>query len=346
MLKHQPPFNMTDSAFHVVPWNVKLSYQTFQNELANTGKESSSQELINNVLRFLIFTSGAIECELVLFPPDKKASLFPSTSAYIVSMDSGKNISAPKDNGTVYLTLQEVIRDETYGEIGKIHFNSIPGYRYLQTKYTLEIVKNFFIQLYRMLFLQRDSENLRQAYLQMLFQIANRIDNNKYHMKSHGSHTAKLAKSIAHQLGCNPEQSMTIYYAGVFHDIGKIIIPDMILNKPAPLDHEEWHIVRNHASFGASLFDPLFDLHNLMPIIRGHHEWVDGSGYPDKLSGEQIPTGARILSVADAYSTMIDGRTYQHKKSPMQAKKEMQRCRDIQFDPHIVDALFSLLPEE
>ena len=335
---------MTESAFHVVPWNVQLSYQSFQTKLSKIEQESSSQELINNILRFLIFTSGAIECQLVLFPPHKTENLFPITNAYIVSLENGKTVVPQKNNGTVYISLEEVIRDETYGNIGKVFFNSMPGFRYHQTKYSMKIVKSFFVQLYQQLFLQNNAGNLRQAYLQMLFQIANRIDNNRFHMKSHGSHTAKLAKSIARQIGFNSKQSMMIYYAGVFHDIGKIIIPDTILNKPAPLNHEEWHVIRNHPAFGASLFEPLFDLHYLIPIIRGHHEWVDGTGYPDNLTGEQIPRGARILSVADAYSTMIDGRTYQHKKTPVQAKKEMLRCRNSQFDTHIVDALLSIIP--
>jgi HD-GYP domain-containing protein (c-di-GMP phosphodiesterase class II) len=344
MLKYQPTFNMTESAFHVAPWNVQLSYQSFYDKFAINGQGSSSQELINNVLRFLIFTSGAIDCQLVLFPPNKTESLLPVTNAYTVSLENGKTVSVPKNNGTVYLSLEEVIRDDTYGNIGKVFFNSLPGYRYHQTKYSMQIVKGFFVQLYRQLFLQNNEGNLQQSYLQMLFQIANRIDNNRFHMKAHGRHTAMLAKSIAHQMGCTAEQSMTIYYAGVFHDIGKIIIPDTILNKPAPLNHEEWHVVRNHPTFGASLFDPLFGLRHLIPIIRGHHEWVDGTGYPDKLAGEQIPNGAKILAVADAYSTMIDGRTYQHKKTPAQAKKEMQRCKDIQFDTHVVDALLSIVP--
>ncbi|MBI9048080.1 MAG: HD domain-containing protein [Anaerolineaceae bacterium] len=345
MLKHQTSRPTTDSAFHVLPWNVQLSYQYFQPDLLSENHNISTQELVNNVLRFLIFSSGATECRLELFPPHPSASLFPIANAYIASSDAGMSFSRPKNNGAIHMDMEESIHRNSHGKIGKIVFANIPGYRYHQTKYAMQMTSDFFIQFYQILFLQSESKKLRQAYIQMLFQIANHIDTNKLHMQAHGNHTASLAKSIAHQLGGTAEQSLTLYFAGVFHDIGKIIIPDTILNKPSPLDKHEWEIIRTHASFGASLFEPIIDLHNMIPIIRGHHEWIDGSGYPDRLAGEQIPQGARILSVADAYSTMIDGRAYQHKKSPAQAKKEMLRCKESQFDAQIVDALISVLPD-
>jgi putative nucleotidyltransferase with HDIG domain len=177
----------------------------------------------------------------------------------------------------------------------------------------------------------------------MLFKISEVVDNNITNMNSHSSHTAGLAKIISRQLGFSCEESLLFYFAGIFHDIGKIIIPNSILNKPTSLNTNEWAIIQNHAAFGASFFEPLEEMHPLMPIIRGHHEWMDGSGYPDHLVGEQIPLGARILSVADAYSTIIDGRAYRNKRTPAQAQDELVRCKHSQFDPKIVDALLTVL---
>ncbi len=133
--------------------------------------------------------------------------------------------------------------------------------------------------------------------------------------------------------------------AGQLHDVGKVAIPETILQKPAALTAEEWDVMRTHPAVGADVVSRIPALRPLAPVIRAHHERWDGQGYPDQLTGEAIPLGARILAVADAYQTMIVDRPYQPARPPAGALAELRRCAGSQFDPQVVDVLLRLLPQ-
>lgn len=134
--------------------------------------------------------------------------------------------------------------------------------------------------------------------------------------------------------------------AVLLHDIGKIGIEDTILSKPAPLSEEETRLMREHPLKGASILEPIKELKNIVPIIRHHHEWWNGTGYPDRLSGNMIPLGARILCVADAFDAMIANRPYRRGFTVQEAKEELIRFSGAQFDPQVVDAFIMVIERE
>ncbi len=127
-----------------------------------------------------------------------------------------------------------------------------------------------------------------------------------------------------------------IRLAGFVHDVGKVGIPERILHKPARLDPDEWEIMKAHAYLGAKILEPLRGITRIQEMVKHHHESVDGTGYPDGLRGTEIPLGARILAIADAYDTMTSDRTYRPARSPDDALAELERCAGSQIDAQLV----------
>ena len=142
------------------------------------------------------------------------------------------------------------------------------------------------------------------------------------------------------------ETEEEILLAGILlHDIGKIFTPKEILYKPGPLTEEEWEIMRRHPVDGAEVLERIVGLKEMAANVRYHHERYDGSGYPEGRKGEQIPMGARIAAVVDAFDAMISDRPYRKAMPIQQAIEELERCRGTQFDPIVVDAVVSLYKE-
>jgi len=149
------------------------------------------------------------------------------------------------------------------------------------------------------------------------------------------------AEMVARKLGCNEKDIEAICWAALLHDIGKIGIPDEILHKPSHLNQEEWDTMKKHPEIGANIVSNIKKLKTAIPLIRHHHEHYDGNGYPSGLMGDQIPLGARILSVVDAYGAMIDRRVYRPPRNPEDAVTELQKKSGLQFDPRVVNAFIS-----
>jgi putative nucleotidyltransferase with HDIG domain len=157
--------------------------------------------------------------------------------------------------------------------------------------------------------------------------------------QGHSQRVSKLAAQIAMQVGLCEEEIEEIRLAGIVHDIGKFHVPEYVLNKPALLTAEEYEMMKSQAAWGAKILEPL-KVKAIERIVRHHHEAYDGRGYPDSLKGEQIPLGARIIAVADAFDAMVSGRPYRKASTQEEALGELRRCRGTQFDPRVVDALF------
>jgi putative nucleotidyltransferase with HDIG domain len=133
-------------------------------------------------------------------------------------------------------------------------------------------------------------------------------------------------------------------HAALFHDIGKLAVPDSILLKPASLTPDEWKLMQGHADEGARIIDRLGFLDDAVPAIRHHHERWDGTGYPARLQGEEIPLGARIIHVADALDSMLTTRIYRAARPAAEALGELRRAAGSQFCPRTVSALQRILP--
>lgn len=166
--------------------------------------------------------------------------------------------------------------------------------------------------------------------------LAKIVDARDPFVSGHTTKVADYAVAVARELGFPKARVESIRQAALLHDIGKIGISEEILHKPARLSPDEYHTVMSHALLGAELLDTCQGLRHLSPHVKHHHEWWDGSGYPDHLKGEAIPLEARILAVCDAVEAMASDRPYSRARSMDQIISELQRCAGTQFDPAIV----------
>jgi diguanylate cyclase (GGDEF)-like protein len=148
---------------------------------------------------------------------------------------------------------------------------------------------------------------------------------------------SELAADVAARMGIDGEELGQVRDAAALHDIGKVAIPDAIITKPAPLNDEEWAFMRRHTLIGERIIAAAPALRQAAKLVRSSHEAFDGSGYPDNLSGVEIPLGARIIAVCDAFDAMISARPYSPAKTTQQALDELRRCARTQFDPAVVD---------
>jgi len=162
------------------------------------------------------------------------------------------------------------------------------------------------------------------------------IDAKDHYTQGHSQKVSAYAVMIAQALGLPSADVEEIRLAGLLHDIGKVGIPETILNKSGPLDAGEWEMMKTHTELGARILEPLRPMVRIREMVRHHHEFYDGSGYPRRLEGDQIPHGARVIAVADAYDTITSERTYKKARTPEDAFAELERCAANQFDPEIV----------
>jgi putative nucleotidyltransferase with HDIG domain len=162
----------------------------------------------------------------------------------------------------------------------------------------------------------------------------------------HSARVSRYSLLIAEKLNLSTKEKHQLYLAAMLHDIGKIGIPDGLLNRKGKLTDEEIQHIRNHVTVGAQMLQALGEMHPIVPLILHHHEAWDGSGYPDGLSGTQIPLMSRILSVADTYDAMTSNRPYRTAMSGSEAVEELKRCAGLHFDPDIVDIFLRILDEQ
>jgi HD-GYP domain-containing protein (c-di-GMP phosphodiesterase class II) len=154
---------------------------------------------------------------------------------------------------------------------------------------------------------------------------------------------SRLALRIGREISLPQEQLQAVINGALLHDLGKIGIPDQILHKPGRLTDEEYHLIKRHPVLGVEIIAPIEELAPAAPVIKHHHERLDGKGYPDALRGEDIPLIARVVSVADAFDSMIRGRPYGYDISPEAALEEIEGNSGTQFDPRIVRALLQVV---
>jgi HD-GYP domain-containing protein (c-di-GMP phosphodiesterase class II) len=153
---------------------------------------------------------------------------------------------------------------------------------------------------------------------------------------------ANAATELGRALGLPERELERIRVASLLHDLGKLAIPEAILAKPSELDEPEWRIIAEHPKIGQVVLEQAGALRDAATIVLHHHEWYDGRGYPHGLSGEDIPIGARIVAIADAYEAMVAGRPYRTAVTHEQAMAELRRHSGIQFDPELVELFADL----
>ena len=162
-------------------------------------------------------------------------------------------------------------------------------------------------------------------------------------LEGHLGGVAHLAGAVGRQLGLEGEELEHVLVAAELHDVGKVAIPDAIINKPGPLDDDEWAFMRRHTLIGERIVAAAPALGAVAQLVRASHEHWDGGGYPDAIAGEDIPLGARIVAVCDAYDAIVSDRPYRRGRSAAEAMVELHRCAGTQFDPAVVDAFAAVL---
>ena len=186
-------------------------------------------------------------------------------------------------------------------------------------------------------------EKLEQSYLSMIVALSGVVEARDLYTDKHMKDIAEYSVEIANKLGLPDPDIENIRKAALLHDLGKISVPDHILMKPGKLSEEEMDIIKMHPSNGAKMIEPVEPLRHAREIIRHHQECYDGSGYPGGLQGADIPLGARIIAVADAFGAMTTDRPYRKALSAGEAIKELKKCSGTQFDPYLVEIFISIL---
>jgi len=194
--------------------------------------------------------------------------------------------------------------------------------------------------------LEQANKLLKERSTAAMESLSATVDARDSYTAGHSRRVQQLALAIGRELGLSQAELDLLGHAALFHDIGKLAIPDAILLKPASLTPDEWSLMQRHAEEGARIIDRLGFLNDAVPAIRHHHERFDGTGYPDRLRGEEIPLGARIIHVADALDSMLTTRIYRAARPAAEALAELRRAAGTQFCPRCVGALERILPLE
>jgi putative nucleotidyltransferase with HDIG domain len=189
-------------------------------------------------------------------------------------------------------------------------------------------------------------DKLQKSYLSMMVALSCVVESKDLYTDKHMKDIAEYSVEIANKLGLPEVDIENIRKAALLHDLGKVSIPDHILMKPGKLSEEEVEIIKKHPANGAKIIEPVEALREARDIIQCHQECFDGTGYPDGLRGEEIPLGARIIAVADAFGAMTTDRPYRKALSMEEAIKELKRCSGTQFDPQIVGIFLSVLKDK
>lgn len=193
--------------------------------------------------------------------------------------------------------------------------------------------------------LEQKTRQVEKVTLQSIMAIANTIDEKDAYTKGHSIRVAKCAEEIARRLGWDNASLQNLHYIALLHDIGKIGVPDSILNKPGSLTEEEYAVIKKHSVVGNEILKDIKMIENVGDGALYHHERYDGKGYPSGKSGEDIPIVARIICVADAYDAMTSNRVYKPKLSPEKVTEQFKLCSGSQFDPKICEIFVEMLDE-
>ena len=200
-----------------------------------------------------------------------------------------------------------------------------------------------FIVYLRFAAYRKRQKEIEKLSIEVTMALSQTIDAKDKYTKGHSNRVAKYSRMLARALGENEKTQENIYYVALLHDIGKIGVPNAIINKPGKLTDEEYEIIKTHPVIGSDILKTISSMPEISIGARSHHERFDGKGYPDGLSGEDIPWIARIIGVADAYDAMTSNRSYRSYLPQEVVRAEIVKCSGVQFDPRVADAMLSLI---
>jgi len=327
---------------------------------------NTSNQLIAGLLYFIIFNLNRMP---YLAQPMWKQIIFCITAAGIVFLFTTWTVAIAISLDT-HLSLKQIWMEKFcwlapyYLGMGLIAFGLTFAFHYQGIWGVLMIISPLFLlRLSQVQFIDRtrsvvtelkeknqvlenSSQEIHSLNQALLSTLAEMIDLRDPFVLGHSKQVAYMASAIARKFKLPEKKIELIYRAGLLHDMGKIGIPDSILQKPFPLTNEEIKKIERHPDLGANLLKTSQSLANLIPIIRHHHERYDGTGYPDGLKGNEIPLEARILTIADALDAMISNRPYRNGLSNQKLLDQIERGSSTQFDPQVASVLIELLKSE
>ncbi|MCB0879945.1 MAG: response regulator [Thermoleophilia bacterium] len=190
------------------------------------------------------------------------------------------------------------------------------------------------------------ARTVKQAYRETVTALVSALRWRDGETEAHGDRVSERVVAVCDKLGLSPVQRREAEYGAIFHDIGKIAVPDAILHNTDDLTEDEWRVIRQHTVIGEQIIKPVGFLENVANIVRHSHEHWDGSGYPDALEGEAIPIESRIVFACDAFDAMTSARSYQDAMTTERAIARMRELRGVHFDPQVTDALLEVIAEE
>ncbi len=193
---------------------------------------------------------------------------------------------------------------------------------------------------------ERKTKEVEGLSLHVVHTLADAIDAKDAYTKGHSGRVADYSKEIARRAGYSEEHQEEIYMMGLLHDVGKIGVPDAVINKPGKLTDEEYAKIKTHPERGAKILQNIEEMPKLATGARWHHERYDGRGYPDGLKGEEIPEEARIIAVADAYDAMTSNRSYRGLIPQDVVKSEIEKGSGTQFDPKFAAIMLEIIKED
>ncbi len=254
---------------------------------------------------------------------------------------------AGRETPVIFLTGDEdedtEIRGLTLGAMDFIRKPFIPDVLVLRVRHAVELIK-----------LQRDlagevekkTRENEELFLQVVSSLADAIDAKDAYTKGHSGRVAAYSKEIAKRYGYGEKEQDDIYMMGLLHDVGKIGVPDEIINKPGRLTDEEFLKIKQHPAIGGRILENIQKMPELASGAKWHHERFNGKGYPDGLAGEEIPEAARIIAVADAYDAMTSNRSYRVMLSQETVRSEIEKGMGSQFDPRFAKIMLEMIDED
>ena len=254
---------------------------------------------------------------------------------------------ASRDIPVIFLTADESRESETRGlELGAMDFIKkpfVPEVLVLRVRHTIELVR---LQRDLAAEVERKTHENERLTLHVVQTLAEAIDAKDTYTNGHSGRVAEYSREIARRHGYTPAHQDEVYMMGLLHDVGKIGVPDAVINKPARLTDEEFELIKRHPMQGFRILSKIQEKPQLASGARWHHERFDGRGYPDGLAGADIPEEARIIAVADAYDAMTSRRSYRDELPQAHVRAEIVRCSGTQFDPTFADIMLQMIDED
>lgn len=231
----------------------------------------------------------------------------------------------------------------TLGAMDFIKKPIMPEVLSLRVRHTIELIR---LQNHLHQEVDKKTEENERMFIHVVRSLAEAIDAKDTYTNGHSSRVAEYSRMIADRAGYSDRMKSDIYMMGLLHDVGKIGVPDEVINKPAKLTDEEFELIKKHPVIGSRILNNIQEKPRLATGARWHHERYGGGGYPDGLSGVDIPEEARIIAVADAYDAMTSRRSYRDVLPQQRVRDEIENGRGTQFDPHFADIMLQLIDED